>query len=402
MNCKKCGQPLSEDAKFCTNCGADMAIDEIDTTEEKVTLDSSGSVPEEEKEAVVFSTADIPDEKIDSDNSPDSVAVEQICNEEASDHGTAEPDKKDSEKKKTPKKPSAGKVFAAVMISVLAVIFLTAFNLSLCIRIGLSSDIVRNTAESMSMETILSFEAEDGVTVSEYICDHLSSGFISRSGAKPKDVGGFLVRSDFLGFTAETLESYAEFLINGSLHKMPELTSDDIVKFLKDNKSISDDELGYYMDEADYADIAMSLEENGFIDAVSLVEWGHETGFYMGNVSFVFSVITIGIFFALALVLCIWIAILLDKNGRRITAFFGSIALICGLILFIPSVVFVLGAASAAIITNSAALYICSKMLLPLALTALCTGIFEIVVGVIFKRIKRRLKKKELRENGGN
>ena len=69
--------------------------------------------------------------------------------------------------------------------------------------------------------------------------------------------------------------------------------------------------------------------------------------------------------------------------------------LISGILIFLPSIVFIVGAPITAVYTGSAFAYIASQMLLPASLVALCTGAFEIFTGIILKRIKAGLKKKD-------
>ena len=161
------------------------------------------------------------------------------------------------------------------------------------------------------------------------------------------------------------------------------------------------EELDYRMTVQDYEAVSKSFERDGLISDLSIIEWNDQLGFSLWNVHFAFSFITIGIVFALVLVLYIWTAIVLDKNGRHIMGFFGNVTLIAGIVTFLPPVIFLIGSAHAAVITGSLAAYAGSRLLLPFAVVAACTGLFEIIVGVIFRKINKHIKKRALRINGG-
>ena len=471
MLCKKCGKELSQDAKFCTACGApveneyeapeneniipekisaddtfstdtpiDIADDDISATDTPIDISdddiSATDTPVEIADEDISATdtpIDIPDDDIFAADTPVETAAEVISsagtaeNAEKTEQKAKEENKSEKEvtadsadtedaETKTGKtgskkessdkkdkdysgKASGSKLFGAAVISIFAVIFLTVFNISLSVRIGLSSDIVKKQAQSMNYETILTSKVDGNETAAEYIHDILSDSFKERSGVTPANITGFLTAADFGDFVSNKLEDYAGFLINGSVREQPSLSSEEIIEFMLNNRVESTEQLGYRLTDDDYNDIFMSLEDSGIVKDFSIEEWGHETGIRMGFVSLFFSIITIAIFLTIAIVLFIWIAITLDKKGRYIFGFYGNTVLISGILIFLPSIVFIVGAPITAVYTGSAFAYIASQMLLPASLVALCTGAFEIFTGIILKRIKAGLKKKDERSS---
>lgn len=395
MKCKKCGQTVPKDCKFCTFCGAE--IDTYNENSNENSAENPASVPEEtaaaepEKEAVVFSSddadnAEIRTETADTEAPP--VSEETVTPGE-------------TETGKAPKRLSAGRAVGASVISIFTVIFLIFFNFIFCGRIGLSGDIVRNTAKSLKSETLLDSEYDGNETVLEYIYGCLDKDFIRESGAEAKDIRNILVKSDFNEFVADKLGDYAWCIINGEHEGDPSLTADEIKIYLEEHDSVFTEELDYRMTVQDYEAVSKSFERDGLISDLSIMEWNDHLGFSLWNVHFAFSFINIGIVFALVLVLYIWTAIVLDKNGRHIMGFFGNVTLIAGIVTFLPSVIFLIGSAHAAVITGSLAAYAGSRLLLPFAVIAACTGLFEIIVGVIFRKINKHIKKRALRINGG-
>ena len=450
MLCKKCGKELSQDAKFCTACGAPVEneyeapeneniIPEENGADETFSTDTPIDISDEDISATdtpleiadedisgIDATADIADDDTSAADTPVETAAEVISNAgtsektepKAKEENKSEKEvtadsadtkdaetktgKTDSEKESSDKKDkdnsgkaSGSKLFGAAVISIFAVIFLTVFNISLSVRIGLSSDIVKKQAQSMNYETILTSKVDGTETAAEYIHDILNASFKERSGVTPANITGFLTAADFGEFVSDKLEDYAGFLINGSVREQPSLSSEEIIEFMLNNRVESTEQLGYRLTDDDYNDIFMSLEDSGIVKDFSIEEWGHETGIRMGFVSLFFSIITIAIFLTIAIVLFIWIAITLDKKGRYIFGFYGNTVLISGILIFLPSIVFIVGAPITAVYTGSAFAYIASQMLLPASLVALCTGAFEIFTGIILKRIKAGLKKKD-------
>lgn len=413
MLCKKCGKELAQEAKFCTDCGAPaeaeneapeneniIPVPEEIGADEPLNADSPVNIA-----ADVISGADAPDDAAPAEPEiQEEIKSEKEVTADSADTGKADKKaEKSSKKKESPdknKKNSSGRIsgsrlLGSAVISIFAVIFLTVFNISLCVRIGLSSDIVKKRAQSMNYETILTSKIDGGETVAEYIHDILSDSFIQRSGITPANITGFLTAADFGGFVSDKMEEYADFLINGSVHEQPSLSSEEIIEFMMNNRVESTEQFGYRLTDDDYNDIFMSLEDSGIVKDFTIEEWGHATGIRMGFVSLFFSFISIAIFLTITIVLFIWIAITLDKKGRYVFGFYGNTMLISGILMFLPAIIFIAGAPIIAVYTGSAAAYTASQLLLPASLIALITGAFEIFAGYILKRIKSGLKKKE-------
>ncbi|MCD8187274.1 MAG: zinc ribbon domain-containing protein [Ruminococcus sp.] len=388
MICKNCGKELSSNAKFCTKCGSKTELGDMTSAETQSAEVNPDSVSEPESESTYDSAASSssgytePAENI-------GAAADIIQNDGFSsgdtDYIPAEPEPA------APAKLTAGRVTGAVAVSILTVIFLILFNLIFCARIGLSSDIVKSSADSLSMETILELSYDDNQTVAEYIYDNIDSKFISESGMECKDLKSIIIKSDLKSFIADRAESYAAYLINGSESKDPSLTVDEITEFFQDNEDVFEEELGYVygMTKEDYSELTSSLEDEDFDEALSVGN--------LKNLYLIFSFITIGVLFAIVILLFIWIAIILDKNYKHIMGFIGNNLLIAGIIFLVPSVVFLIGSSIAAVYGGSAIAYICAKMLLPFAAVAACTGVFEIIVAVIFKKIKKHIKKTQVK-----
>lgn len=395
MKCKECGQIVPKDSKFCTFCGAEIDTANENSEENPVSVPEEAAAAESEKEIAVFSSDDVENTELHTEEAaPEApgVSVEAVpCEENV--HKT--------EIEKVPKRLSAGRAVGASVISIFTVLFLIIFNLVFCGRIGLSGDIVRNTAKSLKSETLLDSEYDGNETVLDYIYGCLDKDFIRESGAEAKDIRNILIKSDFNEFVADKLGDYAQCIINGEHEDDPSLTTDEIKIYLEEHDSVFTEELDYRMTVQDYETVSKSFERDGLIRDLSITEWNDYLGFSLWNIHFAFSFITIGIAFALVLVLYIWTAIVLDKNGRHVMGFFGNVTLIAGVVTFVPSLIFLIGSAHAAVITGALAAYAGSRILLPFALVAVCTGLFEMIVGIIFRKINKHIKRRALRANGG-
>lgn len=446
MICKICGNNVSDDAKFCTGCGAKIeeeqtapvteenaVVDEVsDSVYEEYTAPVEDTVPYEEtpieeytpvEESVPVSlakpvsedaSASIEDEKAVTSTSEETAEKNEDSDPVAEEKPASQTFSHSEEMKASeifaqeermaveslPKKLSAGRAVGAAFVSLFAVIFLIIFNLVFTARIGMSGDIIGKAASSLKAEQILDGELDDEETVAEYIYDKLDEKLISKSGAEVKDLRSFLIEADFVGFFSETLEGYTSYLINGKGDD-PSIGSEDIAEFIEDNNTLFYYEMNCAMSDKDYDKLEKSLSDEGFDEALSIDEWGKEIGFSLSNVHFIFSFITIGVLFALALVFYIWTAIILDRHTKNIMGFFRTITLIGGLVIFIPTALLLIGAPIAALYSGNAIIYIASKLLLPFAAVGACTGLFEIIVAVIFGKIRKLIKKRERKMNGG-
>lgn len=439
MNCIHCGASVSDDAKFCTNCGKILGAEEssapiIPDANESGTASSAVSLTKPEEiisEEETAAEALHNDTAIPSDEKPSEISDSETEKEPAPFIDTqqnitapeeitpaAEENTIDNNSyaeipeteyshseilpvEEAPKKLSAGRAIGAAVIAFFAIIFLIIVNLLFSARIGLSSDVIRKSAESLSAETILDSQLNDKETVAEYIFNNMHGSFITKSNAEVKDVRSFIIKTDIIDFIAGKLESYSAYLINGTESDDPSLTAEELADFFRDNDKLITEEFGYQMKEKDYADVEKELEDAGLSKALSIEKWSDEADFNFKNTRFIFSYITIGIIFAIALVLCIWSAIVLDRHTRTIMGYIGNIAFISGLVIFIPTAAFLIAASAAALWTGSVAIYAAAKLLLPFAAIGACTGLFEIIVGIIFKKIRKYIKKKELKMNGG-
>lgn len=291
-------------------------------------------------------------------------------------------------------KVGAGRIAGASAVSVFAVVFLIILSFTLCFKFGASGKMLRNRIEKLSANTLLSAEFEDD-EISDNIYKTIGFRSITHGNATEADFKDFLVKSDMLSFIGENAENYADYIFNGK-GKDPSIGASEIkTDFFKTNNNVADEVFGYTLSKDDLKLIQSRLEEENIDEALSIKEWNKKTGFDVKNVSYILSYITLGVFLALIIVLFIWIAIIVDKKGRHIMGFYGNILFISGIILFISGLGVLAGSAIAYSITGNVMFYLIQNVLLMFGILAAAAGAFEIILGIIFKKIGKSKKKKE-------
>lgn len=397
MICKKCGKELSENAKFCTSCGEKISAEvpaEVKAPAEDKAEVKAPAAETEPAENPVHNDAQAEEIKPEEIKMPEENAPEVKIPSQAM--SASEPVHEEEPEK--PKKIGAGRFIGAGVIALFAFIFLMLFNVLISARIGFSSDIIHNTAEKLRMETLLDSELENGQTVAEYIYSSLDHGFKSKTGAQVKDIREILIECETQDFIAETLSGYAAYIVNGSYTENPSLTTADIADFLRENGDIVMAELDSELAASDYDYLVENAVGDDFNEYASVTVWSDEIGFSVHSFHFFFSFITIGVAAALVLLLFIWIAVVLGRQGKHITGYISTILLITGLLFLLPSAAFLIGSGVSALYSGSAADYAASVLLVPFAAIAAATGAFETIVAVILRKIRKHIRKNELKK----
>ncbi len=404
MNCKICGNVLSDDAKFCTECGADTSIEAVAAASEEPVAEESNAVQEAEKTALenveietsekipAVTAEDEPAAPAEEEKTPVTESIAAPAEESVKTPET-EPKTVPAEEKKKSVKVGAGRIFGASVVAIFAIVFITITGLLLSAKIGLNGNVLKNRAEDANIGAILDSDFNSEITAGEYIYNNIGSSILGSKGIKTQDLRMFLIEADFEDFAAEKIEAYADYIIDGK-DKDPSASSQDFVEFFSDNEKTAAEVFDEPFSESDYKNMAIRLENRGLDDVLSVKEWGNKLGFKASNLSYIFSYLTLGIVAAISLFMLVWIAIIVDKKARHLTGFYGNIMLLSGLVMFIPSAAFLAGASTVALSTNALGAFLAAELLVPFALVMLCTGAFELILGIIFKRIKKFIKKK--------
>ena len=294
-----------------------------------------------------------------------------------------------------PVKVGALRLTGAFMVSFFTVIIMIAVTLLICIKLGVTGDILRKRTIKMNPQTALSAEF-DGKKLSDVIYNEV--GFYDASqGTVSKELFlGYMAKTDALTFTGDKIKAYTDYIMNGKGEE-PSVTNNELADFFVSNDDAAKETFEYEMQIADYNKIRSRLESKNIADNFSISKWNDKLGFRIENTKYIFSPITIGIFAALLLVLIIWIAVIVDRKGKHLLGFYGNIFCWSGLVIFLTGAAVTVGAAVAHVITSWMVFYACASLLLPFGLYALAIGAAEFVLGFIMRRIKRAVRIKQKR-----
>ena len=203
------------------------------------------------------------------------------------------------------------------------------------------------------------------------------------------------MESDMLEYLGQNVKNYADYIIEGE-GKDPTITSEDIRNdFFKENNDVAEDIFGKKLNKKALNKVQSRLEANDVDKSLSISEWNNRSLFSMSDYNYIFSYLTLGIMIAIVLLFLIWIALIVDRKGRHVCGFFGTIFSITGLLMFIIGVG-VLGVCSILFaVTSNVIFYLIPNVLFWFGIIALCFGAGELFVGGIFHKISKSKKRKE-------
>ena len=294
-----------------------------------------------------------------------------------------------------PKKVSALRISFAGFIAIITIVFLTLVSLMFCLRIGASGKILKNRTEHMNINTVL--DADLGKrSLSDTIYNEAGFWNASQGQVGKAEFRSYLSKSNLLEYTGNYIKDYADYLIDGDIGD-PSIDANDMADFFVENSDIADENFSYQLQTSDYNKIRTTLELKDTADNFSIEKWSKYAHFDLGNTSFIFSYVTLGIILGLVIVLLVWIAVIVDGRGKHIVGMYGSVFSCSGGIVFIVGLLAVAGTAIAHIITGWFIFYLLASLLLPFGVLTLCTGAVEFVIGFIFKRIRRGIKNSDKR-----
>ena len=388
MKCKYCGSNMGKDAVFCNNCGK--------KSESTISL---------KKETIPVQKDDIADIISDTDDMREEIQpVEQYIpqefpenNEEHSDEGQELQHFENTIYEDTLKneKTGAGKLIGAFFVMIITTVLFIYVSLCFCIKLGVSgktsADSVRRMKSTLLMDTVTGEES-----FSDKIYDSIDFGNINDEGITKAQFREFMINSDFLEFAAEKTGLYIDYIINGNGTE-PTVTTDEMVEFFRRNADALQSAFGYKMKTGDYNAIRRQLDRKETSANLLISSWSVKSGFNFGKLNYAFQYITLGIFAALTIVFFIWIAVIVDRKGKYILGFYGNIFLFSGIAVFLTGFSAVFISSAAYIHTGELVFYVCSTMLIPFAVFALVTGLFQIITGILLKSIKKFFRRREKR-----
>ena len=276
----------------------------------------------------------------------------------------------------------------AVFLAFIASLFMLVFNVTLSVKLGASGHIVRSNISRFDGRTLLAAEY-DGGELSNTLFNSLGFGSAAGGIATQSSFRDYMLRTDFLNYCGRTADNYISYIIDGD-GADPSITAQDFVyDFIKANNRASIEEFEYKMTEQDYAFMQANLEKDGFDKSMSIAAWGNYLGFSIRNLKYLFSYLSIAVFFGITLIMFIWIALAVKGRTKHFAAFYSNILRISGIIIFAVGALVLLGSAVAFAFTNQAVYYVASHALITFSLVAMCIGVAEFVLGLIFRTIRK-------------
>ncbi len=292
-------------------------------------------------------------------------------------------------------KVGALRITGASLIGVFALVFLILLSLMFCVKLGVSGDILKKRTVNMDINTVLDADYK-GKSLSDAIYNEAGFGEASHEKVSKSDFRTYLSQTDLLPYTAEYIKEYTDYILTGE-GADPSLNENDLADFFVNNSDVANSTFKYNMQTADYNRIRSNFELKGTADNFSIDKWSDKINFRLENTNFIFSYVTLGIILGLVLVLLIWIIVAVDKRGKHVTALYGSIFTWSGIVVTLVGLAVVAGASIAHVITGEFIFYLCASLLLPFGVFAICIGVGELLIGFIFKRIRRGIRNKEKR-----
>lgn len=278
-----------------------------------------------------------------------------------------------------------------ISIAVFAGILIFFLNFLFSTRIGFGSDMVKSRIDSLSIETVLDSEYEDGNSAVEYIYNNMDSHFLGNTNAKLKDLRSFLCSCGIEEFIAVKLSDYAEYIIEGS-DIQPSLSAHEITNFVYSRRELFTEEFDYTMDKTDYTELEESLADAGIDDALSVDGLSESIGFNLEYAHYFLSFITLIVIFLLICGCFLTVFLLLKNNFTRIFSFIGIPFISAGALSAVPAIIFFVWALASG---DSAVSYIVSGIATPFAAFLGCTGLFEVIAGIILLMLKKRFNTQE-------
>ena len=286
----------------------------------------------------------------------------------------------------TPTNVSRGRRFGASVLVVFSIIFMVLLNTAVSVRFSINGNSVQKSFNKIKINALMDAETDNGKSVVSYIYDQLDDNLKNNYGVEEKHLRNFMEESDIQSFTAETLGKYADMVLLGK--GKASLTAEDISDFVRNNADIIEADLGYTVKESDYIEIESQFDDTEESKYLTPSNWKSEFGFDFRN-TYIAIYVIIGVSAVMTVLIMIWQAVILRKKGRYITGRYGTSFLISGLISAITAIALFLMSVS-----SSCPLMITGKLLMPSVKLFSLIGCIELLIGIIFISVSRKLRKK--------
>lgn len=426
MKCKLCGAVFDDDTLFfCTGCGAMLrnpATGEIvpenreEYTPTADELSEAAQSADDSPEAALINekpaeepTVEVPPvtetaetaENPETEDAPDIPESELYIVRDREKAASAEelppeyeqiPEPLPEEAPPKPAKVGAGRLIGATLISFIACVILVAVSLLFSLKLGVSGDILHDRAQSMNVWTVINAHF-NGMSLSDNLYYETDFDKATHGFADKTEFSLYLAKSSFTNFFADKLKQYGDYILENRGDETT-LKESELIEFFMSNSESAKEVFGYEMQTADYNSIRSSLSENKTEEKFSVSKIGWELRFRLENIRYILSGLTLGIIGALFVVLLIWLAVIVNRSGRRLLGFYGGIFFWGGLVTLSAGVLTSLGAAMAYVLTGELWYCMSATLLLPTSIYAACIGAILLIAGIILLKVKKAIKRR--------
>lgn len=337
--CIQCGNPLSEDARFCARCG---------TRVEPIVPVAPAPVAEEPAAQQDFAPETAPEPVVAPEVQPEPPVQEEPAPEVPEEETLWQPSSqqpvyvdpvepeyvppvKVERKPLIAKKPlGLGKKFLVVFLSILAFVFGTATVVALCLRFTLTADNVAAFIEKVdisNMEAItIVTDAKEDSTVSDWLIQQLESKGVDCSVLSTSDVEDFMDEC-IRPFVQAEAKEFASALLTGK--GKASITSDEIWELVEISRRYLAVEHGVFMNDVQAEALVTWVESFGVTEMANTKYLEKEYGSVLETARLVLSWVGAAVFGFLTflMLLFIWLT---NKCVIRNLNTTGTIATLVG------------------------------------------------------------------------
>lgn len=323
--CNNCGSPLSDNARFCTACGAAAEI-KTEPVEQTIaeTIEAPVEVPVEEP-AVVETPVE----------APVVIPVQPPVVQESVEPVAA----------KAPRKINAGfgKTLLSVFLCLIAFILFTGAGIGLVTRLSLEKSSIKKTVDSLDVAKI-NISKFTGDTENKTVSKFLSAHKLSILSFEEKSLDKLLNEKFVKEFISSKTSAYANDVIKGT--DKAEITVDDIVDLISDNWDKICDDLGLPV-MIEYSGVKLAKKDivsifkkalnqsiGSNLEKVSMSEIKESNKFIFTIAQYALSYVCLGIAAGVAFVLLI-IVVIMNIRYRGGFKYMGFTTLFAGLIILV-------------------------------------------------------------------
>lgn len=272
------------------------------------------------------------------------------------------------------------RLFSAGIVTFISIILVIVLSILFCIKLGFSGVAVEKGIKNLDMEKVLDAEYNGSYDVNEFLYNKTNFYNITFGMAGENDFRNFVLGLDMPDFIGENTRIYADYFLSGG--RQPTLTGEDIAEYMFNHSSYNN------LNRNDFSNMVYNLSDGQADNMLSVDSWKVRTGFDFRLMSYIFSPVTLGIILALVCVLMIWIAVIVDRQGRHLTGFYKSIFMTGGVILLIAGAVCFIAPPVVYSQTSHVLFYLISKLMTDFNIFLIVTGAFEFILGIILGLIR--------------